>query len=211
MSYESNNKDSEFIDDIKENQKAMKAKRSVASIVIEILIYACIIFFCWKIFPEYIMERTTVSGESMEDTLHNGESLLINKLSYRFGDPERYDIIVFRPKGMEVDEYYVKRIFGLPGETIYIDNNSVYVNGKKVDDPYAKDSMDNESVEIGTKEKPYTLKEDEYYVLGDHRSVSVDSRYSPEFDDAAPGPVKRQNIVGKVLLRIWPLNKFGTP
>lgn len=210
MSTESMQKDSEVIDDIKENQKALKAKRSVTSIIIELLIYALIIFFCWKIFPEYIMERTTVSGESMEDTLHSGESLLINKLSYRFGDPERYDIIVFRPKGQDVDEYYVKRIYGLPGETIYIDNNTIYVNGKKVDDPYAKDAMDND-IDIGTAEHPYTLKEDEYYVLGDHRSVSLDSRTSPEQEPDAPGPVKRENIVGKVLLRIWPLNKFGTP
>ncbi len=157
------------------------------------------------------MERTVVSGESMEDTLHHNESLLVNKLSYRFGDPERYDIIVFRPKGQNVDEYYVKRIYGLPGETIYIDKNSIYVNGEKVDDPYAKDAMDDDLIEIGTPDKPYKLKENEYYVLGDHRSVSMDSRYSPESDEDAPGPVKRENIVGKVFIRIWPLNKFGTP
>lgn len=110
-----------------------------------------------------------------------------------------------------MDEYYVKRIYGLPGETIYIDKNSIYVNGEKVDDPYAKDAMDDDLIEIGTPDKPYTLKENEYYVLGDHRSVSMDSRYSPESDEDAPGPVKRENIVGKVFIRIWPLNKFGTP
>lgn len=210
MNTESTENEYNIVDDTKENEKEKKEKRSVSSIVIEVLIYAMIILFCWKIFPEYIMERTTVSGESMEDTLHDGESLLINKLSYRFGDPERYDIIVFRPKGQDVDEYYVKRIFGLPGETIYIDNNSIYVNGKKLDDPYAKDAMDND-IDIGTAEQPYTLKDNEYYVLGDHRSVSLDSRTSPENDSDAPGPVKRENIVGKVFLRIWPLNKFGTP
>lgn len=211
MNSETNQEDSIVIDDIKENRKAAKKKRSPISIVMEILIYIFIIFFCLYIFPTYIMERTVVSGESMEDTLHNNESLLVNKLSYRFGDPERYDIIVFKPKGQDVDEYYVKRIYGLPGETIYIEKNNIYVNGEKIDDPYAKDAMDDDVIEIGTPEQPYTLKEDEYYVLGDHRSVSMDSRYSPENDEDAPGPVKRENIVGKVFIRIWPLNKFGTP
>lgn len=201
----------EIIDDIQENRKAAKKKRKPISYVIEILVYVFIIFFCLYIFPKFIMERTVVSGESMENTLHNGESLLVNKLSYRFGDPERYDIIVFWPKGKDVDEYYVKRIYGLPGETIYIENNSIYVNGEKVDDPYAKDAMEDDTIDIGTAEQPYTLKEDEYYVLGDHRSVSLDSRYSPEQDEEAPGPVKRENIVGKVFIRIWPLDKFGTP
>lgn len=211
MSADMNQENANLIDDMKENRKAVKKKRSPISIVIELLIYAFIVFFCLYIFPTYIMERTVVSGESMEDTLHHNESLLVNKLSYRFGDPERYDIIVFRPKGQNVDEYYVKRIYGLPGETIYIDKNSIYVNGEKVDDPYAKDAMDDDLIEIGTPDKPYTLKENEYYVLGDHRSVSMDSRYSPENDEDAPGPVKRENIVGKVFIRIWPLNKFGTP
>lgn len=211
MSADMNQENANLIDDMKENRKAVRKKRSPISIVIELLIYAFIVFFCLYIFPTYIMERTVVSGESMEDTLHHNESLLVNKLSYRFGDPERYDIIVFRPKGQNVDEYYVKRIYGLPGETIYIDKNSIYVNGEKVDDPYAKDAMDDDLIEIGTPDKPYTLKENEYYVLGDHRSVSMDSRYSPENDEDAPGPVKRENIVGKVFIRIWPLNKFGTP
>lgn len=211
MNLETNQEDSIVVDDIKENEKTEKKKRSILSIIMELLVYVFIIFFCLYIFPTYIMERTVVSGESMEDTLHDGESLLVNKLSYRIGNPERYDIIVFKPKGQEVDEYYVKRIYGLPGETVYIDNNSVYINGNKIEDPYAKDAMDDELVEIGTPEQPYTLKEDEYYVLGDHRSVSMDSRYSPDNDEDAPGPVKKENIVGKVFVRIWPLNKFGTP
>ncbi len=211
MSADMNQENANVIDDMKENRKAVRKKRSPFSIVIELLIYAFIVFFCLYIFLTYIMERTVVSGESMEDTLHHNESLLVNKLSYRFGDPERYDIIVFQPKGQNVDEYYVKRIYGLPGETIYIDKNSIYVNGEKVDDPYAKDAMDDDLIEIGTPDKPYKLKENEYYVLGDHRSVSMDSRYSPESDEDAPGPVKRENIVGKVFIRIWPLNKFGTP
>lgn len=210
MSLANKNEENIIIDDIKENRKAVRKKRSKISYVVEVAIYLCIIFVCMYVVPTYVLQRTVVSGESMEDTLHNGESLLVDKLSYRFSDPERYDIIVFYPKGREVDEYYVKRIYGLPGETIYLDNNTVYINGKAVDDPYAKDAIDDEMVELGTKEKPYTLKADEYYVLGDHRSVSQDSRYLPENDSDAPGAVKRENIAGKAFLRIWPFNKFGT-
>lgn len=208
------NQDSDtIIDDIKENRKASRKKRSKKGLIIEVIVYLLIIVFCIHVVPTYILQRTVVSGESMEDTLHNGESLLVNKLSYRFHDPERYDIIVFYPKGHDVDEYYVKRIYGLPGETVYIKNNAIYINGEKVDDPYAKDAMDESEIELGTEEAPYTLKDDEYYVLGDHRSVSLDSRFiqTGVHGEDAPGPVKRENIAGKVFVRIWPLNKFGTP
>ena len=200
------------VDDLQENRKAARKKRSPFSIIFEVLLYVAIIVFCIFVVPTYILQRTVVDGNSMQDTLQNGDSLLVNKFIYRIHDPERYDIIVFYPKGHDVDEYYVKRIYGLPGETVYIDNNSIYINGKKIDDPYAKDDMDDSQIELGTKEKPYTLKSDEYYVLGDHRSVSLDSRSIPQGEDPdAPGPVKRENIAGKVFLRIWPLNQFGKP
>ncbi len=209
----STNQDSNaVIDDIKENRKAAKKKRSIRGVIIEIVIYLLIIVFCIHVVPTYMVQRTVVSGESMEDTLHNGESLLVNKMAYRFHDPERYDIIVFYPKGRDVDEYYVKRIYGLPGETIYIKDNSIYINGEKIDDPYAKDAMDDSEIELGTEDNPYTLGDDEYYVLGDHRSVSLDSRFKQtgEHGDDAPGAVKRENIAGKVFIRIWPLSEFGT-
>lgn len=202
-----------------------KKKRSKLSIGIEIGIYVLLIFICIYVVPRYVCQRTSVSGESMEDTLHDRESLLIDKISYRLHDPERYDIIVFYPKGKEVDdsEYYIKRIYGLPGETIQIEKNTIKVNGQVIEDKYAKNAMDEE----GLAAKGYTLKEDEYFVLGDNRAVSLDSRKIPPEDmekysdkyneeeleemaeDDAPGPVKRSFIEGKAWLRIWPLNKFG--
>lgn len=213
MSTNPNSNSDIIIDDMKENRKAAKKKRTKKGLIIEVIVYLLIIVFCIHIVPHYILQRTVVSGESMETTLHNGESLLVNKLSYRFHDPERYDIIVFYPKGRDVEEYYVKRIYGLPGETIYLKNNSIFINGEKIEDPYANGAIDESEIELGTEEKPYTLKEDEYYVLGDNRTVSLDSRFLPtgEHAEEAPGPVKRENIAGKVFVRIWPLNKFGMP
>jgi signal peptidase I len=194
-------------DNQNQNPNTEKKKRSPISYVIEGLIYIALIFFCVYIVPNYVVQRTVVSGDSMQDTLHDGESLLIDKISYRFTNPSRYDIIVFYPKGRDVEEFYVKRIYGLPGETIQIKGDDIYINGEKIDDPYAKDSMDS----AGIAEEPYTLADDEYFVLGDHRSVSIDSRISPEDELDGPGPVKFENIAGKVILRIWPLKKFGIP
>ena len=190
-----------------EEENKEKKKRSPLSYLIEGLIYIALIITCVYIVPNYVVQRTVVSGDSMQDTLQNDESLLVDKISYRFTDPKRYDIIVFYPKGREVEEYYVKRIYGLPGETIQIKGDDIYINGSKIDDPYAKDSMDS----AGIAKEPYTLADDEYFVLGDHRSVSIDSRIMPDDPLEGPGPVKFENIAGKVFLRIWPLKKFGIP
>ena len=198
---------SELQENEQKKDKKEKKKRTPLSYIIEGLIYLVLIFVCVYVVPNYVIQRTIVKGESMEDTLHDKESLLVDKISYRFHDPERYDIIVFYPRGRDVEEYYVKRIYGLPGETIQIKENDIYINGKKIDDPYAKDAM----LSAGLAEEPYTLAEDEYFVLGDHRSVSLDSRTTPEMQPDGPGPVKFENIAGKVVLRIWPLSKFGVP
>lgn len=184
-----------------QQEEKEKKKRLRFSIVTELLIYVILIVVCVFWVPEHVVQRTVVKGESMENTLHNEESLLVNKLKYKFSDPKRYDIVVFYPKGRDVDEYYVKRVYGLPGETIQIKDNDILVNGKKIEDEYAKNAMD----DAGIAEEPITLAEDEYFLLGDNRMVSLDSR------DPEVGLVKKENIAGHVALRIWPLSKFGTP
>lgn len=204
-----------LFDDLQENkvekaepeEKEENEKKPVrpASIIKELLIYAILIVVCIWVVPEYVIQRTVVSGDSMVDTLQNGDSLLVDKVSYRFSDPERYDIIVFYPKGRDVEEYYVKRIYGLPGETIQIKNNEIYVNGEKIPDEYGYDEM----LSYGMAEEPVTLGPDEYFVLGDHRSISLDSRFPYKDEQDGPGPVKRENIAGKAVLRIWPINSFG--
>lgn len=181
-----------------DDNKVEKKPRSKVSIFVEFAIYIVLILVCIFWVPEHVIQRTVVSGESMENTLHNGESLLVNKIAY---EPSRYDIVVFYPYGKEEGEYYVKRIYGLPGETIQIKGNDIYINDEKIEDEYAKNKMD----DSGIAEEPLTLAEDEYFVLGDNRQVSKDSR------DSEVGPVERENIAGHVVLRIWPLSKFGTP
>ena len=185
--------------DAAQQQKKEQKKRSKLSYAVEFIIYIALILLCVFWVPEHVIQRTVVKGESMEETLHEGESLLVNKLS--FYEPSRYDIIVFYPQGKEVDEYYVKRIYGLPGETVQITGNDIYINGEKIEDNYAKNAMD----DSGIAEEPLTLADDEYFVLGDNREVSLDSR------DPDVGPVKEKNIAGHVVLRIWPLSKFGKP
>lgn len=197
------NTDENEPDEVQERKE--KKKRSPFSYVIEFAIYVLVILACVFWVPEYVVQRTVVNGESMENTLHTGESLLVEKVSYRFNDPARYDIIVFYPYGKsddeEEDEYYVKRIYGLPGETIQIIGNAIYINGSVVADEYAKNVID----DAGIAAEPITLSQDEYFVLGDNRKVSLDSR------DPDLGPIKEKNIVGHVFLRILPFDKFGTP
>ena len=174
-------------------------KRKPIAILIEVLIYAVIIYACVYLIPTYVIQRTIVDGPSMENTLHNGESLLVEKISYKFDSLKRFDVIVFYPYGREMDEYYVKRIIGLPGETVQIIGSDIYINGELLEENYGKDPI----TYAGGAEEPCTLGEDEYFVLGDNREVSLDSRYEEV------GLVSRENIGGRAIFRIWPLNKFG--
>ena len=155
---------------------------------------------CITFVPRYVLQRTIVSGSSMESTLHNKENLLVEKVSYRFKDPDRFDVIVFYPYGRESDDYYIKRVIGLPGETVQIKGDTIYINGEEIKENYGKDPM----VYAGIAEEPLKLADDEFFVLGDNREVSEDSRYEEV------GPVKRENIEGKAILRIYPFSEFGT-
>lgn len=176
-----------------------KKKISGKRIMVEICIYVAMLFLCVFIVPKYVIQRTVVSGSSMLNTLHNNESILVEKLSYRFTDPHRFDIIVFYPYGRDdPDDYYVKRIIGLPGETIQIIGHKIYIDGQVLEENYGKDPITDE----GIAAEAITLAEDEYFVLGDNREISEDSRIF--------GPVKRVNIAGHAVFRIYPFDKFGT-
>ena len=166
------------------------------------LLYLLVIVLLTWVIVTFVGQRTKVDGHSMEPTLSDGDNLIVDKLSYRFRDPERYDIIIFPgPEEFGQHPYYIKRIIGMPGETVQIKDGKVYINDKELkSDVYGiTDYIDYP----GIAEEPITLGDDEYFCLGDNRPVSQDSRYEEV------GPVKRSIIVGKVWIRIWPLNKFG--
>lgn len=175
-------------------------KKKLRGILIEVVLYIAIIVLCVKVVPRYVIQRTIVDGESMMDTLKDRENLLVEKISYHFKDPERFDVIVFYPYGRDSKEYYIKRVIGLPGETVQIIGSQIYINGKVLEENYGKDPIEF----AGTVEEPQTLGEDEFFVLGDNRDVSQDSRFEEV------GFVQKKNIEGKAILRIFPFSKFGT-
>lgn len=178
-------------------------KRSKISVIAEIVIYIVLALACIFWVPEHVIQRTMVDGSSMTNTLHHKESLLVNKFEYDFTDPERYEIVIFHPEKVEAKEkqekLYVKRVYGLPGETIQIIGDDIMINGEKIDDSFAKDG----TRDPGIAQNPITLGADEYFVLGDNRQGSSDSR------DPDIGIVKRRAITGHAVLRIWPLSQFG--
>ena len=159
-----------------------------------------IVVFVTFILVEFVGQRTEVIGSSMEKTLQDGDNLIVDKITYVFDDPERFDIIVFpyvNANGKEV--YFIKRIIGLPGEKVRIDNGFIYINDEKLEESYGKD---NELIlNAGRAVNNILLGEDEYFVLGDNRNDSSDSREI--------GNIKRDQIVGRAWLRIWPFDKFG--
>jgi signal peptidase I len=180
-------------------EKQPKTKKDIVKLIVEWMIYFVIIFSVSYLILNYVGQRTLVEGLSMTPTLHNGDSVVVDKLSYRFGEPQRFDIVVFRylPKD---ETYYIKRIIGLPGETIQIIDGYVYINGEKLEsDIYGNAVM----LEPGRAKEPIILGEYEYFVLGDNRNGSSDSRMEKV------GNVEVSQIVGKAFVRVWPLKDIG--
>lgn len=143
----------------------------------------------------FVGQKTNVVGKSMEPTLYDGDQLVIDKLSYRFGEVERFDIIVFP---YEPKLYYIKRVIGLPGEEVRIDNGQVFVNDVVIDDAFGFDIIR----EYGNN-LPLVVPDDEYFVMGDNRNKSSDSRYTDV------GTIYKEDIIGKAIVRIWPMSTFG--
>ncbi len=204
----------------------MKEKDQDRSIFKEILgwlVYIAILLAAVYVLITYVGQRTEVSGHSMEPTLQNGDNLIVDKISYRFREPERYEIIVF-PYQYKENTYYIKRIIGLPGETVQIIDGEVYINGELLaDEHYGKEVMLDpgiaaEPITLGDDEyfygkevmldpgiaaEPITLGDDEYFVLGDNRNHSSDSR------DPSVGVLHRKDLIGRAWVRIWPFSDIG--
>ena len=162
-----------------------------------LLYIVLIIAFTWFVVT-FVGQRTEVSGSSMETTLSDKDQLIVDKMTYRFRDPKRYDIVVF-PYQYQDNIYYIKRIIGLPGETVQILSGMVYIDGMRLDEHYGNEIMENP----GIAEEPLTLGEDEYFVLGDNRNNSSDSRASDV------GLIHRKDLIGRAWIRVWPLSQIG--
>lgn len=182
------------LDKEKVEEKEFSWVREIISTAVYLLAVVAVTF----LFVQFVGQRTHVNGDSMNVTLEDGDNLIVDKLSYRFSEPERYDIIVF-PYQYQEKTYYIKRIIGMPGETVQIIDGMVYIDGEMLDESYGKEVMQYS----GVAGDPIELGTDEYFVLGDNRNNSSDSR------DPSVGNIKEDQIIGKAFIRIWPLNKFG--
>lgn len=161
----------------------------------EILITLMIAFT----FVYFIGLRTSVVGQSMAPTLNGGDEILVNRFIYKITDPKQNDIIVFLPNGNEKSHYYVKRVVAVPGDTVQIKNGAVYVNGELF-----SEEVDVAAIEdAGLAAEEMTLGADEYFVLGDNRNNSEDSRF------ANIGNIKKEYIIGKAWFRAAPFSEFG--
>lgn len=169
-------------------------KEKVIDFIKEISVYVIIILII-ILLKMYVISPIRVNGTSMDPTLENGDIMILNKIGYRITKIKRFDIVVIKYK----DELLIKRVIGLPGEKIKYVNNTLYVNGKKLDEEFDKTYTYNFSLkEIGST----TVPDDSYFVLGDNREVSKDSR--------SIGFIDREDIIGKSSLTLFPFNRFGT-
>lgn len=171
--------------------------------LVETAVFALSIFVLIYVF---LAQPHQVSGRSMVPNFQDGEFLLTNKLAYRTGIPERGNVVIFRapatahcPPGGACD--FIKRIIGVPGETVSIRSGKVYINGQQLPEQYLPPEFVTRGDVFLSEGEQVTLAEDEYFMMGDNRPGSSDSR--------SFGPVPRTNFIGKAWIRYWPFNKAG--
>ena len=169
--------------------------KEVITWIVEILIVLAIAF----VFVCYIGLRTSVVGQSMSPTLENRQEILVNRFIYSITNPKPNDIVVFLPNGNEKSHYYVKRVIAVPGDKVQIKDGAVYVNGELFDEKAETAAI----LDAQLAAEEIELGEDEYFVLGDNRNNSEDSRY------ANIGNVKKEYIIGKAWFIVSPFQDFG--
>lgn len=185
----------DFDYDFNKQDRFRRRRKDIIKIVIFTIQIALVILIAYFI-VKFTIERTNVPGKSMEATLMENDSIVINKFSYMIGNPERFDIIVFNQSGREHSYYDIKRVIGLPGERIQIMDGAVFINGELLEEPMVVEEI----LIAGLVANEIKLDEDEYFVLGDNRNYSEDSRF------VNIGNVVREDIIGRVWMRT---NKFG--
>lgn len=172
--------------------------KSVIKEILSTSLYLLCVLVLTFLVIKYVGQRTEVNGASMEPTLHNGDNLIVDKISYRFTEPKRFDIIVF-PFEYEDETYFIKRIIGMPGEEVMIDEDgTIYIDGKELRESYGKEIIQDpgraaETIELGA---------DEYFVMGDNRNNSTDSR------SELVGNLHRDEIIGRAWVRIYPFDQM---
>lgn len=169
----------------------------VLKFVLSILVCLFTALLLALLITTYVAHHTSVEGSSMEPTIEDGSQLVVEQISYYLHEPERFDVIVF-PNNQGAN--YIKRIIGLPEETIQIKDGYVYINDKQLEEDYGKEIIEDSGLAVDK----ITLKKDEYFVLGDNRNGSIDSRRTDI------GAVKREQIKVKAWLCFYPFTKFGT-
>jgi signal peptidase I len=180
--------------------------------IFEILKTVAVMTIIAFVIKAYLIQTFMIDGLSMEPNFHHREYLLADKISYRFVSPQRGEVVIFKPHQItdpsrrakadrsEEEDYYIKRIVGLPGETIKISNNRVYINNRQLDEPYLSPGTRTKPSKDSLQSKSYTLEEDEYFLLGDNRSNSKDSR--------SLGPIKSSQIQGRGFIILYPFSSF---
>ena len=175
-----------------------KIKENKVKEAVSLIIYCIVVVAVMFLVVKFVGQRTVVLGSSMEPTLQDGDNLITDKITYRLMEPKRFDIVVF-PYKENTSKLLIKRIIGMPGEKGQIKNGKVYINDTELkDDVYGNALM----VDEGIVGDPVVLAADEYFVLGDNRNNSQDSRF------ASVGNIHRDDIIGRAWVRIWPLNKL---
>ena len=180
-------------------KKRRKVNYELLQEIIIWLFQIALVCFAAFVLVWYFGQRVSVIGDSMNPGLKNGDITLVNRLVYDVRKPRRGDIIAFKPNGNESSHYYMKRVIGLPGETIECKEGIIFIDGEMLEEDYKTTDIE----ELGLLEEPITLKSDEFFVLGDDRQSSEDSRM------ANIGNVKRSEIAGKVWFVISPIKHLG--
>ena len=168
-------------------QKKKRLNQRVFKDIVEVFVGGVAAVFLAFVLVFSIGMRTSVIGDSMEPALHNGQEILMNRILYRISRPDRGDVVVFLPNGSQNSHLYVKRVIGLPGETVQIREGSVYIDGMLLEESELFDKI----IDPGIAQNEILLGNDEYFVLGDNRNSSEDSR------SGNIGAVKKDNIIGK--------------
>lgn len=168
-------------------QRKKKLNSTLVKDIFEVIVGCIVAVFLAFVIIYSVGMQTSVIGDSMEPTLYNAQEILISRFSYKLTSPKRFDVVVFLPNGNQNAHYYVKRVVGLPGETVKIEDGSVFIDGVLLDEGEQFDHM----ADAGIAGHEITLESDEYFVLGDNRNSSEDSR------SGNIGPVKKDMIIGK--------------